>query len=135
MKRNRLYTILGIACVVGYSWLFFANSLIAKDSGITLCFIRNVFGIPCPTCGSTRAVLLLAQGDLAGSILFNPIGIILAAIMLALPLWLAYDLSTKKQTLLNAYNNFERIVRIRWIATLLIILLIANWIWNFYKPL
>jgi len=135
MKRNRLYTILGIACAVGYSWLFFADRLIDDNSGIHLCYFKTVFGIPCPTCGSTRAVLLLTKGDFVGSLLLNPIGLLLAIIMIVIPFWLAYDLVTKNDTLFVAYQKFERTVRIKWVAAILIMLMVANWIWNFYKPL
>jgi len=135
MKKRRLYTILGIACAIGYSWLFFASRLLQDSSGFHLCFFKNAFGIPCPTCGSTRAVLLLTRGDLIGSVLLNPIGIVLATIMIVVPLWLVYDFLTKKETLLLAYHEMERTVRINWVAAVLITLVIANWIWNFYKPL
>lgn len=135
MKRNRLYTILGIACVVGYSWLFFANRLLDTGDGFHLCYFRTVFGIPCPTCGSTRAVLLLMRGDIIGSLLLNPVGILIAIIMIVMPLWLASDLLFKKQTLFTAYRKSEQAVRIKWVAAILIALVIANWIWNFYKPL
>jgi hypothetical protein len=135
MKKHRLYTILGIACAVGYSWLFLASRLLESNIGIHLCFIKTVFGIPCPTCGSTRAVLLLTRGDLIGSLLLNPIGLILSIIMVVTPFWLAYDLLTRKDTLFIAYQQFERTVRVKWVAVILIALVAANWIWNFYKPL
>ncbi len=135
MSRNRLYTILGIACAIGYSWLFFASRSIEDNNGFHLCFVRNVFGIPCPACGSTRSVLLLMRGDFTASLLLNPIGIILAVIMVLIPFWLIYDLLAKRETLLEAYRNFERTVRIKWVAAILIALVAANWIWNFYKPL
>lgn len=97
--------------------------------------IKNITGVPCPSCGSTRAILLLMNGDLQGSLLMNPIGIILAVIMVIAPLWIAYDLASGKQTLFDAYNNFEKIVNVKWVATILIILVVANWIWNIQKNL
>lgn len=36
------------------------------------CAFRQLTGIPCPTCGATRSLVLLAEGDLAGSFFFNP---------------------------------------------------------------
>lgn len=134
MKRNRLYTILGIACAIGYSWLFFALTKIGGLEDYRLCFIRNVFGIPCPTCGSTRSAIHFFSGDFLSALWINPIGIVLAIIMVLLPLWLAYDLLLKKDTLLKAYQKTEQTVRVKWIAALLILLVAANWIWNFYKP-
>jgi hypothetical protein len=134
MKRNRLYLILGIVCVVGYSWIFFAAKRFGTGT-LHLCYFKTVFGIPCPTCGSTRAVLTLLRGDFVGSLLLNPIGIVLATIAIVLPLWLGYDLLMKKATLFVAYQKAERTVRVKWVAALLIALVVANWIWNFYKLL
>lgn len=134
MGRNRLYTILGIVCVIGYSWLFFGAK--QADAGIFhACYFRSISGIPCPTCGSTRAVVTLLHGDIIGSVLLNPIGIFLVIVMMGLPFWLVYDLVTKKATLFAAYQKVEQTVRIKWIAALLIALIVANWIWNFYKQL
>ena len=133
MTRSRLYLILGIACLVGYSWLFYANWQMRQTEGVHLCFIRNVFNIPCPTCGSTHAVLRLFNGDISGAFYANPIGFIIFGIMIVLPPWLVYDLVANKSTLLDVYQKTEKIVRIKWIAAVLIALVLINWIWNFYK--
>jgi hypothetical protein len=37
------------------------------------CFFRSATGIPCPTCGGTRAALALARLDLAGAFHANPL--------------------------------------------------------------
>ncbi|MCZ7633314.1 MAG: DUF2752 domain-containing protein [Phycisphaerales bacterium] len=41
------------------------------DAPIT-CTLRRATGIPCGTCGSTRAVFSLAQGDAASALRYNP---------------------------------------------------------------
>lgn len=33
---------------------------------------KGIFGIPCPACGGTRAIILLAKGDAAGCMELNP---------------------------------------------------------------
>lgn len=50
---------------------------------IPLCMFQNATGLPCPGCGMTRAVLHLAEGDLLGSLRMHPLGIVLAAMLLA----------------------------------------------------
>ena len=35
------------------------------------CPFRVVTGIPCPSCGSTRSLVHLAHGDIAGSLILN----------------------------------------------------------------
>jgi Protein of unknown function (DUF2752) len=37
------------------------------------CLFRELTGLPCPTCGTTRAALALARLDLSGAIAFNPL--------------------------------------------------------------
>ncbi len=37
------------------------------------CPFRAVTGIPCPSCGTTRSLVHLAHGDIAGSLILNPL--------------------------------------------------------------
>jgi Protein of unknown function (DUF2752) len=37
------------------------------------CVLKGLTGIPCPTCGATRSVVYLSQGDLATAFLMNPL--------------------------------------------------------------
>lgn len=56
----------------------------------TVCFFKFVTGLPCATCGSTRALGRLFHGDLAGAFGMNP----LAALgMLGLLPWAVADLA------------------------------------------
>lgn len=43
------------------------------------CGMRQVFGIPCPTCGLTRSVVLSLHGELATAWSVAPAGILIAA--------------------------------------------------------
>jgi len=40
---------------------------------IPLCHFKRLTGVPCPTCGGTRAALRAGEGDLWGSFLANPL--------------------------------------------------------------
>ena len=40
-----------------------------------ICPMRMLFGIPCPGCGTTRALLLLIQGKFAEAAISNPLWI------------------------------------------------------------
>jgi len=77
----------------------------------------------------------LFQGDFLNSVLLNPFGLIVAVIMLVSPLWIAFDLLTKKQTFYDFYIHSENTIRTRKTAIALIILVLLNWIWNIYKQL
>ena len=62
------------------------------------CMLRTITGIPCPLCGTTRAVTAAVHGDLLGSLWFNPAGLLVvvtAVVVLAawrvrritIPIW------------------------------------------------
>ncbi len=53
--------------------------------GVLVCPVQLAFHLPCPTCGVTRALLDLAQGDLAGYLHHQPMALFLVvAVFLAL---------------------------------------------------
>lgn len=47
---------------------------------IILCGFRHVTGVPCPTCGSTRAVASLLTGHPAEAVFYNPLVVVLLTI-------------------------------------------------------
>lgn len=57
------------------------------------CVFHALTGVPCPGCGSTRAVLAFFRGDFAAALAFNPlVATALAAGLLAgalAPVWVA----------------------------------------------
>lgn len=59
-----LVTVTGAA--LGAAWL-------ALDLPWPRCNFRELFGIPCLTCGSTRSASALLHGDLAGAWNWNPL--------------------------------------------------------------
>lgn len=135
MTRNRLYLLLAIGILAGYGWVSWFLYRGIPDHGFTPCIFKNATGIACPSCGSTRSVLLLSHGKFTDALLLNPLGVIMAAIMLIAPFWLLYDVAAKKDTLYTSYKKFENIVRIKWVAITLIILILINWVWNIQKGL
>jgi len=45
----------------------------ATDGGHMLCNFKRVTGVPCPTCGTTRAVIALTSGDVTQAFVLNPL--------------------------------------------------------------
>lgn len=41
--------------------------------GVTLCPLRRFLGIPCPTCGTTRAIAALFRGSVREALALNPL--------------------------------------------------------------
>ena len=50
---------------------------------LTLCVFKGLTGLPCPTCGSTRALGRLFGLDLTGALAMNPFTTVLAAVVAA----------------------------------------------------
>ena len=97
--------------------------------------IKNVTGYPCPSCGTTRAIQLLLKNNWMASLQMNPFGILVAVLMVVLPLWIVLDTITRKETFYKSYKKVETIIRTKWIAVFLIVLVLLNWIWNIKKAL
>lgn len=121
-----------IACFAGYGYLFYKLDNLQNET-YRVCIIKNVTGYPCPSCGTTRAVSLLLEGKIKASLLLNPFGILIAIIMTVFPVWVSTDVILKKDSFFKAYKKAESIIKKPWIASILILLVILNWIWNIYK--
>jgi hypothetical protein len=136
LDRNKLYLILFIACLAGYIWLYFSiTKNITENNSAEVCLIKHVTNIPCPSCGSTRSVISLTKGDFIGALNINPIGYLVAIIMLIAPMWILVDTVKNAKTLFDFYQKIESYLKQPKIAIPLILLVIINWIWNITKGL
>ncbi len=135
MSRNKLYLILSVACLLGYTWLGFSwdRSSVPDNIPLGSCIWKQVTGIACPSCGVTRSVLALCKGEFLNAILLNPFGLIVLIILLVAPLWIVYDVIRRKESLLRFYNFMERLLIQPGIAVPVVVLVMSNWIWNIYK--
>ncbi len=81
-----------VALVVGWGGLVATAVYLEQRTGheVSLCLFRRITGLPCLTCGSTRAVLSLGAGDLAQALAHNPlVMLVLTLVALSLVLRLA----------------------------------------------
>ncbi len=125
-----------IACLAGYIWLYFNivfNYTASKS--FEVCLIKHVTNIPCPSCGSTRSVVLISKGNFIEALLINPLGYLIAGIMILAPIWIIADTLSQKKTLFNFYKTIETYLKQPKFAIPLILLVIINWIWNMNKGL
>lgn len=132
MSRNRLYGLLALMCAAGYAWIYY-NLGNGAETPVHACVVKKIAGIPCPSCGSTRSVISLMEGNVVEAVLWNPIGLILLVGMAVFPVWITYDLFNKQQTLYLAYRRTEAFFSRRRYAISALILVLANWLWNIYK--
>jgi hypothetical protein len=47
----------------------------------TLCWFQGALGVPCPSCGTTRAAVELFRGNLAGALYWHPLILITMVIL------------------------------------------------------
>jgi len=135
LSRNKLYSIMLIACVAGYAWFYYNMTQMTGNTPVSVCLIKHFTNIPCPSCGSTRAVIALTKGNFIEALSINPMGIPVAIIMFTTPLWIMIDIVTRSQTLFNFYLKVEAFLKKPKYAIPLILLVIINWIWNISKGL
>lgn len=66
-----------VAVVAGWLSVVGAVHVIARETGraVTLCPLKRLTGVPCPTCGLTRGVDCLLHGDLLAGWLMNPLAL------------------------------------------------------------
>ena len=69
----REYLELGIFAIDPLGTAGAAVALALVGSGGSACFFKSVYGVPCPGCGMTRALLALACGDVALAFSFHPL--------------------------------------------------------------
>ena len=67
-----------IRLLILLAFLFLARVLAVRSEGFStgpsLCLFRNVTGLPCPFCGSTRSVGHILQGEFSAALQSNPLG-------------------------------------------------------------
>jgi hypothetical protein len=117
--------------MAGYIWLL--TSYDSPEAGPDVCMFKHIAGIPCPSCGSTRSIIAFAHGDFGNALYYNPLGLISLSIMILAPLWIAYDVALKKDSLFITYNRIETVLKNRWVASVAITLVLINWMWNISK--
>jgi len=130
--RNRLYAFMLAVCAAGWAWLALHLGKSA-DVQLQLCWIKTITGMPCPACGTTRAVDALVHGRLWEAFLINPFGLPVVLIMSVSPVWLVVDLLRSNNSFFRAFGVIEKKLSSQGIAITLIALVITNWIWNYYK--
>lgn len=56
-----------------------------------VCLFKHVTGLPCPTCGMTRALCYAVRGDWAQSVACHPLGPLVALALVAWMCWSAAE--------------------------------------------
>jgi hypothetical protein len=90
----------------------------------SLCVFKAVTGVPCLTCGTTRALALLARLDLVGALAMNPL--VASGSLLLIP-WAVADLvlmPARRALALELSPAAARVARVAFVAAV-----VLNWVW------
>lgn len=85
-------------------------SLDHVPNNLSLCLFRTFTGLPCPSCGMTRAFISLGHGDIHSSILLNP-----ASILIYIATWIGFLLALLqivfgKKVIEIIWNKYKKIL-------------------------
>ena len=91
----------------------------ARHVYLPLCPLKRFTGVPCPTCGATRAVLATLGGHVMEGFLYNPLVFVVLA---ALAAGLLMRVFFARRVSVEMTRREQR-----WALVLAVILLAANW--------
>ncbi|MCF0172765.1 MAG: DUF2752 domain-containing protein [Bacteroidales bacterium] len=118
-----------VAVLAGYLYLFITRSGLDTSRDFTVCLFKRLTGVPCPGCGTIRATRLLFQGDIIGSVMTNPLGMVLLVCSVA---FIALSVTDIVQKTDRVGQIATRPLR-KWQMAVLLALVATNWVWNIVK--
>ncbi len=131
-RKKSLYILISTLLFAAYVWLFLNHQ---SHEGTSTCLFKNIFHIPCPSCGVTRAILLITGGDFMEGVMTNPLSIVVLLGLLCLPVLIFLDVLFRKNYLFQLYNYTEKAFRSSIVYIPFIIIIFVNWLWNIHKQL
>lgn len=114
-----------LALLGGWGLLVGLSAWLESRTGVeaTTCLFKGLSGHPCPTCGSTRAVLALARGDLKAALAWNPLLILASGVAAGL---LLHRGMTRRALQVETDPAARRLI---WGAGFTALLLNWAWVW------
>jgi hypothetical protein len=136
-SANKINSIVLASSLAGFLWLMsnFIEGMQLSDYLHVGCPVKNLTGIPCPSCGITRALVYVIKGQPGMAFTINPLSYIVGLIMIIAPLWIIFDIWKKKDTFIQFYNKTENLLKKKGYAMVFIVLIMLNWIYIIYKGL
>lgn len=116
-------SILFLAALLGTVWL-------ASGIPTPLCPLHSLSGIPCPTCGTTRAAGALLHGDVKAAFIRNPL---MTAVFLAAVLYIVYAAVVVIGRLPRPRWTTPSRTESYWIRISAIALIASNWVYLIWR--
>ena len=134
ISRTRFYGVLLVMLAASYAWIAYNSVVRAQQAeGISICIVRNVTGVPCPGCGTTRSVVHVLHGEILDAVTTNPLGLLAAGALALLPLWIGADLVRGRASLMHAYAVLNQQLARRAVLVVVVVLVLCLWTWNIYN--
>jgi hypothetical protein len=135
--KNKIYIFLLLASVSGFTWLYLnmPGNALSFPGEKSVCPVKNLTGLPCPSCGSTRSAVAILNGDFINGLYLNPLGFLVLFFMVMIPLWILFDLLKNKNSLVRFYSAAETQLKKKKIIISFFVLIALNWFWNIYKAI
>jgi hypothetical protein len=111
-SRDSFYwpRLLALALLAGSLLLpILAFDWVTSPQALVLCPLRAVTGIPCPSCGLTRALAHLERGHLDQALKYHPFSPLILLLALALFILLLLELVTHQGIIFNPLKNRRNI--------------------------
>lgn len=94
-------------------------------SGASICLFHRLTGVPCMTCGATRATAMLLQGDVLGAVRLQPLATLGGVIVgLAFAVYSAVLIVGRRVVRVRLEPHEGRVL---WMT--LLMLAVLNWIY------
>jgi hypothetical protein len=122
-RRGSLVIVLSASAVIGLSLVLSRPPL-----PFPRCLFRMVTGLPCPSCGLTRAFIALGHGRLAEACLQNIMSPVLLVALVAVLGVSAYETLADRSFLGPIWERVKNKVLV-----LVLVLSAFSWVWNLYK--
>ncbi len=133
-KEKEFYLILQVGLIL--SWIILIVEVCNLDFlglKLSICFFKELFGIPCPSCGTTRALIELTKGNVCSSLLINPLALVALPLGLLLQINVIIDYIMNKDSSYRLFLYLEMKIKTKVILIFFIVLILSNWIWNIFK--
>lgn len=119
VRRPTLVRAIGMAA--GTATLTLASGVGGARSmpmGLWRCPVRQLTGIPCPTCYLTRSVLATLQGDLDQALHWHAFGPLLVALAVVLGIWVGFGGVLPRRQLLQGAISLAVLALGYWLVRL-----------------
>ncbi|MFB3894754.1 MAG: DUF2752 domain-containing protein [bacterium] len=96
-----VFGILSVFLLVAFVWQ-------PSDNGMTLCYFRNITGLPCPGCGITRSLCAMAKGNIFRSFEYHIFGPLV--FLIAIGFWIRsiFELIYRKTVIILLPERIKR---------------------------